>query len=105
MAKVINITDKFNTEKPKIVIGEDEYEVDDGVETVLKFQELSEDMSIPNLIKAFNMALGEDKTEKLNLKSLSIKNFRVLTIAVMAAMQSIDYEEAEARFRTTEEQS
>lgn len=100
MAKIINITDRFDNEKPKIKIGEKEFEVNDSVETVLKFEELANDGSIESLNEAIKITLGEDAIKYLNMNELSISNFKVLTIAVLAAIQGLEYEEAEARFRT-----
>lgn len=100
MAKIINITDRFNNEKPKIKIGEKEFEVNDSMETVLKFEELANDGSIESLNEAMKITLGEDAIKYLNMNELSISNFKVLTIAVLAAIQGLEYEEAEARFRT-----
>ena len=100
MAKIINITDRFNNEKPKIKIGEKEFEVNDSMETVLIFEELANDGSIESLNEAIKITLGEDAIKYLNMNELSISNFKVLTIAVLAAIQGLEYEEAEARFRT-----
>lgn len=100
MAKIINITDRFDNEKPKIKIGEKEFEVNDSMETVLKFEELANDGSIESLNEAIKITLGEDAIKYLNMNELSISNFKVLTIAVLAAIQGLEYEEAEARFRT-----
>ena len=103
MAKVINISDKFSTEKPKIQIGEEEYEVSDTMETVLQFQELADNNDIDKMKAAIELALGKENTEKLNINAMRVENFRVLTIAIMAAMQGLEYEEVESRFRNAEE--
>lgn len=100
MAKIINITDRFDNEKPKIKIGEKEFEVNDSMKTVLKFEELANDGSTESLNEAIKITLGEDAIKYLNMNELSISNFKVLTIAVLAAIQGLEYEEAEARFRT-----
>lgn len=99
MAKVINITDKLSLDKPKIVLGEKTYEVNDSMETVLKFQELAQNSTTDNMEAAIKLSLGDKAAKELNIKKMSIQNFRVLTIAILAAMQNIEYEEAEARFQ------
>lgn len=98
MAKIINITDKLTLDKPKLEINGKQYEVNDGMATVMKFEELANDSSTQNMMKAIEITLGPDAVKELNVGNMSVKNFRVLTIAIMAAMQNMDYEEAEARF-------
>lgn len=103
MAKVINITDKLSLERPTIVIGENSYPVNDSMETVLKFQELALDATVENMEKAIKLALGDAASKELNIKKMSIPNFKVLSTAILAAMQNIEYEEAESRFRKAEQ--
>ena len=104
MSKIVNITDKLNNDKPQIKIGEEYYQVNDGMETVIKFEELIADSSVEKLTKAVEISLGDEAAKKLKVRTWSIGNFKVLTIAILAAMQGIDYEEAEARFRKSEQQ-
>ncbi|WHH58486.1 hypothetical protein [Petroclostridium sp. X23] len=99
MAKIINITDKLSSEKPKIVIGDKEYTVNDGMETVLKFEELASDSSADNMVQAIELSLGADAVKELQVRKMSISNFKVLTIAIMAAVQGIEYDEAAKRFQ------
>lgn len=103
MSKVINITDKLNSEKPKIVIGEKEYPVNDDFESVLKFEELSAESTGQGLEKAMEIALGAKAAKEINIKKMSVANIKVLSIAVMAAVQGLSYEEAEARFLIKEQ--
>ena len=98
-SKVINITDKLSDEKPVIVAGEKEYEVNASMETVLKFEELAAESTAESFKSAFNIALGEEATKELKLTKMSLANMKVWMIAIMAAMQGMEYEEAEARFR------
>lgn len=98
MAKIINITDKFSNDKPKIVIGKKEFEVNDSIEAVLKFEELSNEGSVDALKQAIKITLGEKAVDDFGINKISISNFKVLTVAIMAAIQGIDYEEAEKRF-------
>jgi hypothetical protein len=99
MGKVINITDKLSKEKPSIVIGDETYEVNDGMETVLKFEELAAVSNMDSFKEAVKLSLGKKAVEELNIQKWSIGNFKVLMIAILAAMQGLEYEEAEARFQ------
>lgn len=99
MAKIINITDKLSSEKPKIIIGENEFEVNNSMMTVMKFEELLNDSTTEAFKKAITLSLGEDAVDKLNFEELSVENFKIVTVAILAAMQGIDYEEAEKRFQ------
>ncbi|MNW40122.1 hypothetical protein D3C74_172280 [compost metagenome] len=95
----INITDKFKTEQPSIQIGEKSYPVDNSVEAVLKFEELAEGGGTKALLSALETALGKEAYKEIGVSRLSVANLKVLTVAMMAAMQDISYEEAAARFQ------
>lgn len=99
MAKVINITDKFSSEQPKIILGDKEYPVNDSMETVLKFEELTNESSMNSMKKAIELSLGKDAAKDLKMEKMSINNFKVLVIAILAAMQGVEYDEAAARFQ------
>ena len=102
LAKVINITEKLSKEAPQIQVGEKKYSVNDSMETVLKFQELASDSTLDSMNNAIKISLGEEAAKELEVTSMSISNFKVLSIAILAAMQGITYEEAEARFQKAE---
>ena len=100
MSKVINITDKLSLERPRIQIGDKSYEVDNSIETVFKFQELSaQGGNEESMTKAITLAIGEEAANELNITQMSIANYKVLTIAILAAMQELEYEEIESTFR------
>ena len=103
MSKIINITDKLRTDKPVIQIGDKEYSVNDGLDTVMKFEELASAGSTENMIKAIEVALGEKAAKELKPQGMSVSNFQVLVIAIMAAVQGVAYEEAASRFRKAEQ--
>ncbi len=98
MSKVINITDKLSNEKPSIQIGKKEYQVNDGIATVLKFEELASVGTTSAMVEAITTALGEKAAKEIHIESMPIANFKVLSIAIMAAVQGMEYEEAAARF-------
>lgn len=99
MAKIINISDKLSSEKPVIQVGDKQYEVNDSLETVMKFEEVYGDGDIEGMLECMSIALGEAAVEEMNLKGTSFKNIQVWFFAIMAAMQDVEYEEIEARFR------
>jgi len=98
VAKIINITDKLSKERPKIQVGEKQFEVNNSMETVLKFEELATVSTSESMMKAIDLTLGVEASAELDIKSWSIDNFKVITTAILAAMQDIEYDEAEARF-------
>jgi hypothetical protein len=99
VAKIINITDRLNNEKPKIIIGEKTYDVDNSMLTVLRFEEILADPNSKNMIKAFDVALGEKAAKELEVEKMPVENFKVIFTAIAASMQGLEYEEAEKRFR------
>lgn len=98
MAKVINITDKLSSIKPVIVVGEKSYPVEDGMDTVMAFEELAVKSTRDALIEAIELTLGKEAVAELNIAKWSFGNFKVITTAILASVQGISYEEAEARF-------
>lgn len=103
MAKIINISDKLSLEKPVIQVGEKQYVVDDSLATVLKFEEQSDVGDTQGMLESMKVALGEAAYEELSFETMSFKNIQVWFFAVMAAMQDVDYEELEARFRKSQQ--
>ena len=102
MAKVINITDKLDYDKPKVVVGEKEYEVNNTIEAVLKFEEnMGNANTVEGMQKVLEISLGKEAAKDFTVKENTVKNFRTLTIAILAAMQDVEYEEAEKRFQNS----
>ena len=98
MAKIINISDKLSKDKPVITIGDKSYEVNDSMANVMKFEELAADSKSESMLKAIELSLGAEAAEEIGIKDMSITNFKVIITAILAAMQDVTYEEAEARF-------
>ncbi|PWV97437.1 hypothetical protein DFQ01_12181 [Paenibacillus cellulosilyticus] len=96
---LINITDKLSTARPQIQIGDKHYDVNDSLESVFKFEELAAEGSTKKVLESITAALGEEAIEEIGVKKMSVANLKVLTTAVMAAMQGLTYEEADARFQ------
>lgn len=99
MAKIINITDKFELEQPKIKVGDIEIEVDTSLNAILKLEEKIGNGSGENLIEAIEVAIGKEGVEKLNLRNTKMSNIMVVLISVLAIAQDMEYEEADAIFR------
>lgn len=99
MAKIINITDKFELEQPKIKVGDIEIEVDTSLNAILKLEEKIGNGSGENLIEAIEVAIGKEGVEKLNLRNTKMSNIMVVLISVLAIAQDMEYEEANAIFR------
>jgi len=98
MAKIINISDKLSKDKPVITIGDKSYEVNDSMANVMKFEELAADSKSESMLKAIELSLGAEAAEEIGIQDMSITNFKVIITAILAAMQDVTYEEAEARF-------
>ena len=99
MAKIINISDKLSLSRPTIAVGEKEYVVNDSIETVLKFEEVSGDGEIQSMLEAMKIAFGEEAFNEIDFPRMSFMNIQVWFTAVMAAMQDMTYEEVEERFQ------
>lgn len=98
MVKVINISDKLDMTKPKIQIGDKQYVVDNSMKNVLKFEELSVIGKSESMMQAIKLTLGEKAVKEIGIADYSINNFKILTIAILAVMQGMAYEEAERGF-------
>lgn len=96
MAKIYNITSKMTDEKPKIIWGEREYEVNDLFINLFKFDELDL-TSKEGIEEILNTTLGID--HGIELDKLSTNNIKVLVTAIIAAIQGIDFDEAASRFQ------
>jgi hypothetical protein len=99
MANVIDITNKFSMERPKIVLGDKTYEVDNSVSATFKYEENVRKGTEEGFNTAFEIALGKEAVKELDISKLSVENFKVLSIAVSAAMQNETYEVADKRFQ------
>lgn len=98
MGKIINISEKLSLDKPRIEVNGKLYEVNDSLETVMKFEESYGDGDIHSMLEGMKVALGETAYEEMNFEKMSFKNVQVWFFAVMAAMQDMSYDEVESRF-------
>ena len=76
-AKVFNLSEYLEEKKSVIKLGEDEYEVSDGFNDLLKIDALTnqkDDMDNTEFVKEFlKIALGEEQAQKLIAKNYSTK--------------------------------
>lgn len=100
-AKIYNITDKLNSEKPKIVIGEKEYEVDNGLMATAKSLDvMSGDFKVPDSIDSvIEIHLGKKAVNDIREIGLSFADYQVVFYAVVAAAQGVEYDEIAQRFQ------
>lgn len=99
MPKVYNITNRLSNEKPVIVMGEKQYFVNNSMSTLFKFEELSQQGTKDGMHAAIKLALGDKAAKEIKIDDMSVDNFKVLSTTIIAAMQGVEYEEAEARFQ------
>ena len=103
MSKVYDISAKLTNEKPKIQIAENKiYEVDNRKNTILLMQQKLEKADIDDLNfldEAIEMLLGEKAAKDIDEMDLSIAGYQTIFITIMAAIQELKYEQAEAMFR------
>ena len=96
---VIDISGRIK-QCPKFVkIGEKSFKVDDSKNTVLEVMQIMENNSSSDAAMMDNILtklLGQDA--KKYTDTLSFDDFKVVFIAVMAAVQGTTYEECEATF-------
>ncbi len=103
MSKVYDISAKLTNERPKIQIAENKiYEVDNRKNTILKMQQMLQKADIDDLDfldEAIEMLLGEKAAKDIDEMDLSIAGYQTIFITIMAAIQEIEYEQAEGMFR------
>ena len=103
MSKVYDISAKLTNERPKIQIAENKiYEVDNRKNTILLMQQKLEKADIDDLNfldEAIEMLLGEKAAKDIDEMDLSIAGYQTIFITIMAAIQEIEYEQAEGMFR------
>lgn len=103
MSKVYDISAKLTNERPKIKLAEDKiYEVDNRKNTILKMQQMLQKADIDDLDfldEAIEMLLGEKAAKDIDEMDLSIAAYQTIFITIMAAIQEIEYEQAEGMFR------
>lgn len=76
--KVIDLTEELSSEKPKIKLGEKEYEINTSFKTILEldkvFKAKSSDMTF--IQKFLNISLGAKAAQELLDLNLSVKSYK-----------------------------
>lgn len=91
MAKIIDITSKLSKDKPKIKIYDEEYEINNTVEVMLKLEEVLTNMEgLDSLEETLAIAIGKQNLKRINIKKWSVDNFQVLLAGIFAAIQGVE---------------
>lgn len=104
MAKHIDLTSKFDNEKPTIKIGDLEFEVNDEKTNVLMVQELMAENSeneYEMMDKAIKQLVGKKAFEKIEKMNLRMVEYKTLFIGIMAVINDETFEETEKRFQNS----
>lgn len=97
----LNITDKLGIEKQEITIAEGKtYTVNCGAKTMIKAQEiLKKDNSFDAMFDVIELLLGKKAKKEIDEMNLTVKQLKVIVLAIMAQVNEISYEEMEQRFQ------
>ena len=97
----LDISSKLRHEPQTITIAEGKtYKVDCGAETMLKAQDIfKKDNSLDGLFQAIELLLGEEAKKEIQEMKVTVKDLNIITIAIMAQVNEISYEEMEKRFQ------
>lgn len=103
MSKMIDISSRLTNERPQLKLAEDKiYDIDDRKNTVIKFEQdiQSKDISEIGVIdEMIELFLGEKARKEIDAMELSLPVYQAIMVAIMASIQGVDFEVAEARFR------
>lgn len=106
MATIINITQKIKQEPKFIKIGEATYQVNDSKNNMIEAMGLmsNADGDVKAMDLAVKKLLGAKAFAEIEKLNLTFDSYKVVFIGIMAAVNELTYEEAEARFRKQEQQ-
>lgn len=98
----LNITDKLGIEKQEITIAEGKtYIVDCAAKTMLKAQEIfRKDSSLEGMFSVIELLLGKKAKKEIDEMNLTVKQLRIVSLAIMAQVNEVSYEEMEQRFQS-----
>lgn len=105
MGKIIDISSKIKNEPTFLHIAEGmSYKVDDSKNTVIRVMQAWEDESVDEMNKidkTIEIILGEKAYKEINDLNLSINDYKVIAMAIMATISGQTLEEFETRFQQT----
>ncbi len=103
-SKVIDLTEKFTTERPIIKIGEKEYPVDNSTENVLALGNIDSSKSENEYILEYlNKTLGEKAVKEIDILKYPFNVLMELFYAVTSAITEEDIETIKTRFQKSKE--
>ncbi|MGN1412457.1 MAG: hypothetical protein ACI4WH_08150 [Oscillospiraceae bacterium] len=103
-ARIIDLTEKFTTEKPVLKIGEKEYQVDNSTENVLSLNKIDTSTSEADYILEYlNKTLGEETVREINILKYPFGVLMELFYAVTSAITEEDIETIRTRFQKSKE--
>ena len=97
----LNITDKLGIEKQEITVAKGKtYTVNCGAKTMIKAQEIfKEDNSFDAMFDVIELLLGKKARKDIYDMDLTVKQLKIIILAIMAQINEISYEEMEKRFQ------
>ena len=100
----LNITDKLGIEKQEITIAEGKtYVVDCAAKSMLKAQEIfKNDSSLEGVFKVIELLLGKKAKKEIDEMNLTVKQLKIVALAIMAQVNEVSYEEMEKRFQNNQ---
>lgn len=101
MSKVIDISKYLDQAKPKVTWDNNEYIVNDTLETMIKIEETMSSMEdLDQIEKTLEIALGKAAVKEINVRKWSMSNFKILLAGIFAAIEgSEDIESILNRFQ------
>jgi len=103
MSKIIDISAKLTSERPKLKIAEDMiYEIDDRKNTILMLNQKMKGGTLEDITfidEIIEMTLGKEAAKEINGMDLSMVAYQNIMLAIMAAVMGESLEVVEARFR------
>lgn len=102
MGKVIDISGKLTNERPVLKLAEDKvYEIDDRKNTIVILNQKIQNADMSDL-KAIDemiqITLGEMAAKEIDEMDLSLSDYQIIMVAIMAAITGEEFEIAEDRF-------
>ena len=100
MSTLIDITNKIKNEEKFIKLYDKTYKVDYSKNTVLKVMSILEkEGEAVAMDKAIELILGKEAKKYIDSLNLSVQDYQVPFIAVMACVNNVSYEAMEEQFR------
>ena len=100
MSTLIDITNKIKNEEKFIKLFDKTFKVDDSKNTVLKVMSIIDNTAEGQAMdKAIEMIVGKDAKKYIDCLNLSINDYQVPFVAVMACVNNVSYEVMEEQFR------